>query len=125
MHFWQRHVNDRRRCVVGMSSSTYQARRRAVLAALIAAGAISLTACGAGQETAKPDTSRPNEPFVRGAGRVAQDGSPGSGLGLAIVARVAATHDACLRLDALETGGLDVRVTFPAPADGSYGPALS
>lgn len=55
------------------------------------------------------------EPFVRGAGRVAQADGRGSGLGLAIVARVAAAHDARLRLDAPDAGGLDVRVTFPAP----------
>jgi hypothetical protein len=32
-----------------------------VLAALIATGAISLTACGAGKDTATPDTSKPNQ----------------------------------------------------------------
>jgi hypothetical protein len=44
-----------------MTSSTYHARRRAVLAALLATGAISLTACGAGKDTAKPDPSKPNQ----------------------------------------------------------------
>jgi two-component system sensor histidine kinase VanS len=57
------------------------------------------------------------EPFVRGTGRVTAgaDSPTGSGLGLAIVARVARDHGADLSLAAAPTGGLDVRVVFPAP----------
>lgn len=69
------------------------------------------------------------EPFVRGAGRVstraadgrdadrgaARSAPEGSGLGLTLVARIAEVHGAELHLAAPETGGLDVRVRFPAP----------
>ncbi|WP_210491918.1 HAMP domain-containing sensor histidine kinase [Patulibacter sp. SYSU D01012] len=55
------------------------------------------------------------EPFVRGDGRVTGEGHRGSGLGLAIVARVAHAHEATLALGARDGGGLDVRLTFPAP----------
>jgi two-component system sensor histidine kinase VanS len=82
-------------------------------------GSVTLRVLNTGPVIAPALLTTLTEPFVRGAGRVATAGNRGSGLGLAIVARVAATHDADLRLDAPETGGLDVRVTFPAPADGS------
>lgn len=58
-------------------------------------------------------------PFVRGDGRTRRAGGhpPGSGLGLAIVASITRVHNATLSLDALEDGGIMVRVTFP-PVDG-------
>ena len=87
-------------------------------------GSVELRVLNTGPVIAPALLTTLTEPFVRGAGRVTQDGNRGSGLGLAIVARVAATHDADLRLEAPESGGLDVRVTFPAPADGSYGMAI-
>jgi hypothetical protein len=62
MHLRQRRVNAARPCVVGMTTSTFHARRRAVLAALIASGAISLTACGAGEDPAAPQSGgQPNQ----------------------------------------------------------------
>lgn len=81
-------------------------------------GSVQLRVRNTGPRVAPDQLTTLTEPFVRGAGRVAEAGTRGSGLGLAIVARVAATHAAELRLDAPPAGGLDVRVTFPAPADG-------
>lgn len=81
-------------------------------------GAVELRVRNTGPVVAPATLPTLTEPFVRGAGRVAAGGSGGSGLGLALVARVAAAHDAALRLEAPTDGGLDVRVTFPPPADG-------
>lgn len=49
----QRWSNTRRGWVGAMTATTFQARRRAVLAALIAAGVVSLPGCG-GAESASP-----------------------------------------------------------------------
>ena len=57
------------------------------------------------------------EPFRQhGAERVRHGG--GYGLGLAIVAAIAAAHQAALTANTRLAGGLDVRVTFPAPVPG-------
>lgn len=52
------------------------------------------------------------EPFVRGAGRVA-DGGRGHGLGLALVRSVAEAHQGRLHLAARERGGLTVTLELP------------
>lgn len=54
------------------------------------------------------------EPFVRATGRTA-DRHAGSGLGLAIVSSIVRAHGAILELVPRESGGLIVRVLFPAP----------
>jgi len=61
-----------------------------------------------------PDTAtRLAEPFLRGAGRVA-DGEKGSGLGLALVERIAAVHEGSLAIEARPAGGLVITVELPA-----------
>ena len=91
--------------------------RSAVAVGLVetAEGRAVLTVDDDGAGVAADDRARIFERFVR-LDEARDRDAGGSGLGLAIVARVADTHDADLRLDAGETGGLDVRVTFPAPA---------
>lgn len=83
-------------------------------------GAVELRVRNTGPVVAPALLPTLTEPFVRGAGRVAAAGSSGggSGLGLALVARVVAAHGAEMRIEAPPDGGLDVRVTFPPPADG-------
>ena len=91
-------------------------------------GGVTLTVSNTGPVVPREIVGTLTEPFVRGGGRVASHaGSPsvegraveGSGLGLAIVARVAEVHGAPLRIDARDSGGLVVRVQFPAPRSGA------
>jgi len=83
-------------------------------------GFVTVTVSNSGPVVPRELVSTLTEPFVRGRGRVAAqpgaDAPEGSGLGLAIVARVAEVHNAALRLDARESGGLVASVRFPAPA---------
>ncbi|WP_181408996.1 sensor histidine kinase [Schumannella soli] len=94
-------------------------------------GAVELRVVNSGPVVSPELVPTLTEPFVRGAGRVAQTASvapvdatappphlvpEGSGLGLTLVARIAAVHGARLAITAPPTGGLDVRVLFPAPS---------
>lgn len=79
-------------------------------------GTVTLTVSNTGPVVPQFMIPRLTEPFVRAGGRVAAGtSSEGSGLGLAIVARVAQVHDAHLRIDAQQTGGLRVSVRFAGP----------
>ena len=54
------------------------------------------------------------EPFLRGAGRIA-DGHRGNGLGLALVTSIAEAHDGSLTIAPRDGGGLVVTVELPVP----------
>jgi two-component system sensor histidine kinase VanS len=84
-------------------------------------GAVTLSVSNTGPLVPAELLLKITEPFVRGTDRVnsrpdqPRSSTEGSGLGLALVARVADAHDAALDIRALGTGGLTVRVRFPAP----------
>ena len=79
-----------------------------------AASAVILSVLDRGPGIPAADTDRLKQPFTRGD--EARSGATGAGLGLAIVDRIAKVHGGRLDLLPREGGGLEARVTLPAPA---------
>ena len=75
-------------------------------------GVVPLRIESSGAEFTPEAAARLAEPFLRGAGRVA-NGDRGHGLGLALVERIAAVHGGSLTIAARVGGGLVVSVELP------------
>ncbi len=77
------------------------------------AGRVVLSVLDRGPGIAPEMVERLKQPFTRLD--ASRSGSSGAGLGLAIAERIASLHGARLDLLPREGGGLEARVTFPAP----------
>jgi two-component system osmolarity sensor histidine kinase EnvZ len=84
------------------------------LRAVRAASGVVLSVLDRGPGIASRDAERLKQPFTRGDD--ARSGASGAGLGLAIVERIARIHGGRLDLLPREGGGLEARVSLPAPA---------
>jgi len=82
-------------------------------AARVASGVV-LSVLDRGPGISSRDAERLKQPFTRGDD--ARSGASGAGLGLAIVERIARIHGGRLDLLPREGGGLEARVSLPAPA---------
>jgi len=83
------------------------------------AGTAQLSVANGGEHIPEDQVTGLFEPFRRLCDRTGN--RPGTGLGLSIVASVAHTHGGLAQAHARPDGGLDVRITLPATANG-YGP---
>jgi signal transduction histidine kinase len=83
------------------------------------AGTAQLSVANGGEHIPEDQVTGLFEPFRRLCDRTGN--RPGTGLGLSIVASVAHTHGGHAQAHARPDGGLDVRITLPATANG-YGP---